>query len=99
MEDRLLSIEDRCRPELETAGDADRAASARDLFGILYLVSLSVAGLVGLLAVTDLRLVRATGRWAGVSLGVQDWCVLGSEDWCQALPYPCPMKQASLGAA
>ena len=58
MEKRLLAIAKKFRPELETASELERAAGALDVFGILYSAPLVLAGLVWLVAVTDLGLIR-----------------------------------------
>jgi hypothetical protein len=59
MEDWLLEIAKRFWPDIETAGELERASGALDLFGILYSVPFAVVGLVWLAAVTDLGLVRS----------------------------------------
>ena len=64
MEDWLRAIAKRVWPEFKTASELDRASITFDLFGILCLMPLVLAGLVGLVAVTDLGLIR------------QEWLVL-----------------------
>jgi len=58
MEERLLPIAKRFWPELETMSGPRRAGAVGDVIGFLYSAPLVLAGLVWLIAVTDLALIR-----------------------------------------
>jgi hypothetical protein len=62
MEDQLRAIAKRVWPEFKTASEQDCASITFDLFGILCLLPLALAGLVWLVAVTDLGLILQEWR-------------------------------------
>ncbi len=66
MEERLLAVAKRFWPELETTSGPERRNGVADVVGFLYSMPLALAGLVWLIAVTDLTLLRT--EWPTLSL-------------------------------
>jgi serine phosphatase RsbU (regulator of sigma subunit) len=58
MAGRLLAIAKRFWPELDTMSERERAGGVIEVVGLLYSAPLALAGLVWLIAVTDVTLIR-----------------------------------------